>query len=92
MVAYIESLLLYLFVLFFVPFAFKQADISRKMNKKMWYAFWKILSLVILSAIACFRGETGSDSSMYINCYNTQYFWNSYRMFEFGYILVNMFF
>lgn len=68
-----------------MPFSFSQAMACKSRGRNFEYYIWFLFSSISLSLIACFRGETGTDSRMYINRYNSQVFMNGYRTFETGF-------
>ena len=82
-------------VLFYVVLAiitsdlYKRAIKAENRNDKIRYFIIITLIILTLSFIAAFRGDTGTDSLMYKNLYESQNFIRKWDTLEKGYILVN---
>lgn len=82
------TFLLYAFLMSIVPFCFSQGMICREKSRKIECWIWLTFAVLMLSLVACFREETGTDSAMYIDRYNRQYYRNGYRSLEVGFIIL----
>lgn len=80
------TLIFYTSIMVVVLISFSQAALCELKGKYRKYYIWFVISVLILSFTACFRGETGSDSKMYADFYSAQIFERKYNDFEIGYV------
>ena len=85
---YFITFLFYALLMLCVPSIFNKSIKNKGIGKISYYYFGLFLALGILSLVACFRGNTGTDTLMYVNAYKTQNFIRTYDHFEFGFILL----
>lgn len=85
MEAKILTILLYLLIMIFIPLFISLA--AKYKNKKRRYGYY-IISLIIPSLVAAFKGTTGTDSLMYNNMYDNLVVQRSGQV-EVGYMWLN---
>lgn len=83
------TLLLYTVILLCIPNVFNKAQIFKKNHLKNSYIMLFLISVILPSILAAWRGETGTDSSLYISYYTTQNFERQWNQLEAGYIMFN---